>query len=42
MTESLSERRLRLPMYYELGEENIVQVTNCIAQYFGTPAGSCH
>lgn len=35
VTESLSERLLRLPMYYELGEEDIVQVTDCVAEFFG-------
>ncbi len=35
MTESLSERVLRLPIYYELGEEDIVQVTDCVAEFFG-------
>lgn len=40
VTESLSERLLRLPMYYDMTEGDVALVSDCIEQFFGASAGS--
>ena len=37
VTERLSERLLRLPVYYEMGEEEVTFVSNAILEFFKLP-----
>ena len=40
VTENLSNRLLRLPMYYDITEGDIAQVTDSIAKFYDAPARS--
>jgi dTDP-4-amino-4,6-dideoxygalactose transaminase len=38
VTEDMSERLIRLPCFYELGEEEQDRVISCIFSFYGKPS----